>query len=191
MQPFLEIDDIKSIQHWIAEKNQNKRIHNLKSLDQQNSLVDLIKLSHITFSRHAHSWREIVSLASQPLIDSGAIQERYFSAMIEVIEKYGFFMYMGSGVLLLHAKPTDGVNRLCMSMLKLEQPFKFKNNTPPDTDIVFVLGATDDNSHLTALFQLNELIQHPDFMRTIRNAKKPSEVIKILWQWLPKLATAK
>jgi transcriptional antiterminator len=187
VQPFLEIDDIKSVQRWIAEKNQSKRRQNLISLDQQNSLVDLLKLTHITFSSGINSWYEIVSLASQPLIDSGAIQDRYLSAMIDLIENYGFYMYMGSGVLLLHAKPTDGVNQLCMSMLKLKQPFKFENDTPPDTDIIFVLGATDDNSHLTALFQLNELIQYPEFMNGIRNTKKPSEVVNILWQWLPKL----
>jgi transcriptional antiterminator len=187
VQPFLEIDDIKSIQRWIAEKNQSKRKQNLRSLDQQNSLVDLLKLAHITFSLGGISWREIVALASQPLINSGVIQNHYLSAMIEVIENYGFFMYMGSGVLLLHAKPTDGVNQLCMSMLKLEQPIRFENDTTPDTDIIFVLGATDDNSHLTALFQLNELIQYPEFMNGIRNTKKPSEVVNILWRWLPKL----
>ena len=191
VQPFLEIDDIKSIQRWIAEKNQSKRNQNLKSLDQQNSLVDLLKLAHITFSLGGYSWREIVALASQPLINSGTIQDRYLSAMINVIEDHGFYMYMGSGVLLLHAKPTDGVNQLCMSMLKLEQPFKFENDTPPDTDIIFVLGATDDNSHLTALFQLNDLIQYPEFMNGIRNTKKPSEVVNILWQWLPKLTESK
>jgi len=187
VQPFLEIDDIKSIQRWIADKNQSKRKQNLTSLDQQNSLVDLLKLAHITFSSGVNSWREIVALASQPLINSGAIQDRYLSAMIEVIENHGFYMYMGSGVLLLHAAPTDGVNQLCVSMLKLEQPFKFENGTTPDTDIIFVLGATDDNSHLTALFQLNELIQYPEFMSDIRNTKKPSEVVNTLWQWLPKL----
>ena len=160
-------------------------------MDEQNSLVDLLQLTHITFSSGVNSWREIVSLASQPLINSDAIQDRYISEMIGVIETYGFYMYMGSGVLLLHAKPTDGVNQLCMSMLKLEQPFKFENGTPPDTDIIFVLGATDDNSHLTALFQLNDLIQYPEFMNGIRNTKKPSEVVNILWQWLPKLTEIK
>jgi transcriptional antiterminator len=191
VQPFLEIDDIKSIQRWIAEKNQSKRKQNLRSLDQQNSLVDLIKPTHITFSSGGNSWHEIVTLASQPLINCGAIQDRYLSAMIDVIENHGFYMYMGSGVLLLHAKPTDGVNRLCMSMLKLEQPFKFKNDTPLDTDIIFVLGASDDNSHLTALFQLNELIQFPEFMNGIRNTKKTSEVVNIFLQWLPKLTESK
>lgn len=191
VQPLLEIDDIKSIQRWVTEINQSKRKQNLRSFDQQNSLVDLLKLTHITFSSSVNSWREIVTLTSQPLINSRAIQDNYISAMIEVIEKHGFYMYMGSGVLLLHAKPTDGVNQLCISMLKLEQPFKSINDTPPDIDIIFVLGAVDDNSHLTALFQLNELIQYPEFMNSIRNTNKSSEVANILWQWLPKLTESR
>jgi mannitol/fructose-specific phosphotransferase system IIA component (Ntr-type) len=50
-----------------------------------------------------------------------------------------------------------------------------------------VLGATDDNSHLNALFQLNEMVQIPKFMKEIREADKPSEIIHQLWEWLPKL----
>jgi mannitol/fructose-specific phosphotransferase system IIA component (Ntr-type) len=107
--------------------------------------------------------------------------------MIELIENNGFYMYMGSGTLLLHAKPTDGVNELCVSMLRLSKPFHFANNLIPDIDIIFVLGATDDNSHLTALFQLNELVQIPEFMHAVRTAEKPSEIIHDLWEWMPKL----
>jgi len=187
VQPFLERENISEIQRWIQQENQNKRQKKLLLLHEQTSLVDLLKLSCITFAKGVNSWEDMVALASQPLINSGAIQERYVNAMVDVITDYGFYMYMGSGVLLLHAKPTDGVNRLCMSMLKLETPFIFDQNSLSETDIIFVLGATDDNSHLTALFQLNELIQHAEFMENIRTAKKPTQIINTLWQWLPRL----
>jgi len=187
VQPFLERENISDIQHWIQQKNQSKRQEKLLSLHEQTSLVDLLKLSHITFAKRVYSWQDMVAIASQPLVHSGAIQERYLRAMVEVIADYGFYMYMGSGVLLLHAKPTDGVNRLCMSMLKLDKPFIYDQNTLPETDIIIVLGATDDNSHLKALFQLNELIQHAEFMESIRTAKKPVQIINTLWQWLPRL----
>lgn len=187
VQPFLERENISDIQHWIQQENQSKRKEKLLSLHEQTSLVDLIKLSHITFAKRVYSWQDMVALASQPLIHSGAIQERYLRAMVDVITDYGFYMYMGSGVLLLHAKPTDGVNRLCMSMLKLDKPFVYDQNTLPETDIIIVLGATDDNSHLKALFQLNELIQHAEFMVSIRAANKPAQIINTLWQWLPRL----
>jgi len=129
----------------------------------------------------------MVSAASQPLIENNSIQPRYVDAMVDLIVNHGFYMYMGSGVLLLHAKPTDGVNRLCVSLLKLAQPYHFEDNRIPDIDLIFVLGAVDEHSHLTALFQLNELIQFPLFMQAIRQSKNPREIIQVLWRWLPKL----
>jgi transcriptional antiterminator len=185
--PFLELDDIKKIQRWVAERIQAKRRRQPETLDQQNTLVDLIRLPHVVFEQRMDDWRDIVKCASQPLIVSGAIQPRYVDAMVDLIDHHGFYMYMGSGVLLLHAKPTDGVNQLCVSLLKLAQPFHFEDNRIPDIDLIFVLGATDDISHLTALFQLNELIQFPLFMQAVRESASPRDIIQVLWQWLPKL----
>jgi transcriptional antiterminator len=185
--PFLEPEDIKNIQRWITDKNQANRTHRLNYMEQQNSLVDLIKMTNISLVPKVNTWQEMVEIASQTLIQNQSIQPRYVSAMIDLIETHGFYMYMGAGTLLLHAKPTDGVNELCMSMMRLAKPFNFKEAHIPDVDLIFVLGATDDNSHLTALFQLNELVQIPDFMNSVRQAGKASEIIHLLWEWLPKL----
>lgn len=185
--PFLEIEDIKNIQRWITEKNQSQRLKKLSYREQQNSLVDLLKMSHICLLPDVKTWQEMVEAASRPLIQSQCIQPRYTAAMIDLIENHGFYMYMGAGTLLLHAKPTDGVNELCMSMLRLSTPFHFADNRIPDVNLIFVLGATDDTSHLTALFQLNELVQIPEFMQSVHSADKPSEVMHHLWEWLPRL----
>ena len=185
--PFLEVEDIKNIQRWVAEKSHSRSRRKLRDLNQQNSLVDLVRLPHVVFMEKADLWQDLVTAASLPLIKSGSIQPRYIDAMVDLIENHGFYMYMGSGVLLLHAKPTDGVNELCISMLKLSTPFHFDDQRIPDIDLIFVLGATDDNSHLTSLFQLNELIQFPLFMESIRQAAHPTDIIHTLWQWLPKI----
>ncbi|MDK2979713.1 MAG: mannitol operon transcriptional activator [Chloroflexota bacterium] len=185
--PFLEIEDIKNIQRWVNEKSQVNNERRMTYLEQQNSLVDLVKMSHISLVPSVNSWQEIVQVVSQPLIQNQCIQPRYVDAMIDLIKNHGFYMYMGSGTLLLHAKPTDGINELCMSMMRLSKPFHFEAGPIPDVDVVFVLGATDDNSHLTALFQLNELVQIPAFMQDLRKAEKPGEIIHLLWEWTPKL----
>ena len=185
--PFLETEDIKGIQRWIAEKSHSRSRRKLRDLNQQNSLVDLVKMPHVVIMENAESWQDIVTAASLPLVNSGSIRPRYIEAMVDLIKKHGFYMYMGSGVLLLHAKPTDGVDELCISLLKLNTPFHFEDQRIPDIDLIFVLGATDDNSHLTSLFQLNELIQFPMFMESIRQSARPTDIIRTLWQWLPKL----
>ena len=120
--PFLELEDIKNIQRWIAEKSHTRNRRKLRDLNQQNSLVDLLKLPHVVFMEKAEQWQDIVTAASLPLIKSGCIQPRYIEAMVELIENHGFYMYMGSGVLLLHAKPTDGVDELCISLLQTGHP---------------------------------------------------------------------
>ena len=73
------------------------------------------------------------------------------------------------------------------AFFKLGTPFHFEDQRIPDIDLIFVLGATDDNSHLTSLFQLNELIQFPMFMEKVRQSTHPADFIRTLWQWLPKL----
>jgi transcriptional antiterminator len=92
--PFLEDEDIKNIQRWVSEKNQIKRDRVLNYNDQQNSLIDLLKLPHINLISSADTWQEIVQIASQPLVQSRCIQPRYVDAMIELIENNGFYMYM-------------------------------------------------------------------------------------------------
>ena len=185
--PFLEIEDIKAIQRWITEKNQRQRKRNFNDLQQQDTLVDLINLANITFYNKVETWQEMVRLASQPLIDNHCIQTRYVDAMIELMDQHGFYMYIGPGVLLLHAKPTDGVNELCMSMMKLDKPYQFDKADVPSVDLVFVLGATNDNSHLTALFQLNDLVQSPGFLDALRKTETQSEIIRTIWKWFPAL----
>ena len=97
VKPFLEAENIRDIQNWIQQKNQSKRQNELLSLHIQTSLVDLIKLSHITFAKRVYSWQDMVALASQPLIHNGALQERYLHAMVDVIEEYGFYNVYGFG----------------------------------------------------------------------------------------------
>ncbi len=188
--PFLEIKDVDNIQRWISDKNQSRQSKGFTGFVQDKTLLDLIKLPHIVFLQTVNHWNEIVKSASEPLLASKCIQPSYMYAMFDLIGEHGFYMNLGAGVLLLHAKPTDGVNQLCMSFLKLGEPYHLDNSGNPDIDIVFVLGAIDDNSHLTALFQLNELIRYPEFLRALRASKNPQDIIQILWQWVPKLPKA-
>jgi transcriptional antiterminator/mannitol/fructose-specific phosphotransferase system IIA component (Ntr-type) len=188
--PFLEFEDINKIQRWISEKNQSRQSRGFTGFVQDKTLLDLIKLPHIVFMPTVNHWNEIVNTACEPLLASKCIQPSYLQAMTNLIGTHGFYMNLGEGVLLLHAKPTDGVNQLCMSFLKLVRPYHLDNSGNPDIDIVFVLGAVDDNTHLTALFQLNELIRYPEFLKAIRESKNPQDIIQILWQWVPKLPKA-
>ena len=127
----------------------------------------------------------MVLLASRPLLHDRQIEERYINAMVDVILEHGPYMALAPGVLLLHAKPTDGVNSLCLSLLMLEHGMLFGESTNNPIDIVFVLGAVDNHAHLTALFQLSDLLQTPTFLHDLRGSKSPFDVLRTVWRYVP------
>jgi mannitol/fructose-specific phosphotransferase system IIA component (Ntr-type) len=67
----------------------------------------------------------------------------------------------------------------------LEQGILFGESTAHPIDIVFVLGAVDNHAHLTALFQLSDLLQTPTFLHDLRNSKSPFDVLRTVWRYIP------
>src|SRR5438094_6376505 len=113
---------------------------------------------------------EVVQQAGALLVASGGVEERYVTAMNQVLAKLGPYMVIVPGVALLHARPEDGAKRLCMSLLTLEPPVPFGN---PDNDPVTVavaLAAADNDSHIEALAELAALLATERTMAKIRDA---------------------
>jgi mannitol operon transcriptional antiterminator len=182
--PFLSKGDVDTIQNWLVETENRERRTNL-AMTEKYSLIDLLELNNILFHEKASNWQEVVLLASRPLLHVSHIEKRYINAMVDVILEHGPYMALAPGVLLLHAKPTDGVNALCLSLLMLEQGILFGESAAHPIDIVFVLGAVDNHAHLTALFQLSDLLQTPTFLHDLRNSKTPFDVLRTVWRYIP------
>jgi transcriptional antiterminator len=182
--PFLSKSDVDKIQNQLLEAKSQEQWINLAK-GENCSLIDLLELNNILFHERASKWQEVVLLASRPLLNAGHIEERYINAMVDVIIEHGPYMAFAPGVLLLHAKPTDGVNTLCLSLLILEQSIFFGESIANPIDIVFVLGAVDNHAHLSALFELSELLQTPTFLHDLRGSKNPFDVLRTVWRYVP------
>ncbi len=177
---FLNSSEKKLIQSWINEQEDISR--KLLTMPRgKPNLVDLLVPRHIVFNNGEQKWREAVTKASQPLLDNGNISFSYVNSMIQVIEEHGPYMLLAPHVILLHARPSDGVNALCLSMLILEQPIQFGDASNVMVDIAFVLGAIDEHAHVNALLQLSSLASQPDFCQAVRQTSKASDVLRIVW----------
>lgn len=177
--PFLTSAEKRTIQAWISEKEeQSRRQYSITS--RKPDLVDVFLPQNISFRQSVSSWRDAVRLASQPLLQAGMIQTEYTQAMIKIIEDYGPYMILSPGIILLHARPTDGVNEVCLSVLLLEKGVNF-SETSGLIDIAFVLGALDDTHHLNVLSQLTALVYQPEFVDALRKSTKPSDVLRAVW----------
>ncbi|EPZ41815.1 BglG family transcription antiterminator [Alicyclobacillus acidoterrestris] len=143
-------------------------------------MIDLLTAGSIRVKCLAHSRDEVVHLAGELLVETGGAEKRYVDAMKQSIAKNGPYMVIVPGVALLHARPEDGVQQVCMSLVTLEEaiPFGHPDNDPVDIAIAF--GAVDQHQHLEAMADLMRLLADEESMRTLRAARTVDEARAVL-----------
>ncbi len=149
-----------------------------------NLLTELLTLDTIQTTNEVASWQDAIRVASLPLLQQNKIEKRYIQAMIESIELHGPYVVLTPKVAIPHARPTDGVNELSMSLLQLQKPVFFGPDKP--VYLVIVLAASDNTSHLQALVELTQVLQEPSHIDNIIGCKGPACIIEKLTQYAAK-----
>lgn len=144
-------------------------------------ISDLLKREMIQIKDKVDNWQEAIRLASSPLLDIQAIEPCYIDAMITNIEKLGSYVVLAPNVAIPHARPEDGVKKLSMSLLKLNEPISFSPDDPnKNVHLIFVLAAVDNYSHLKALSQLTELLEEEENIEQMIEMTKVESFIKLI-----------
>ncbi len=143
-------------------------------------MLDLLTKESIRVRAKAANPNEVVDIAGQLLMDTGAVTPRYVEAMKTSLAVNGPYMVIVPGIAILHARPEDGVARVCMSLVTLANgvPFGHKDNDPVDIAIAF--GAVDNEAHLQALSDLMRLLADSASLDAIRNADDVQQVLAVI-----------
>ncbi|QIQ20459.1 BglG family transcription antiterminator [Zophobihabitans entericus] len=139
------------------------------------SLSDLLPLEniHITEQPDIH-WERAIALASEPVIATEQIQEYYVERMVNKIHLDHPYIMLVDGLIIAHAGIEDGVNQVCMSLLRL--PEKIDICGYMQADLIIVLATNNPQKHLKALAQLNEFLEFHDGATKIRQAKDRQDI---------------
>lgn len=175
---FLTQNEIRTVQNWIIDYEERSRSQ-LMNPRRMPDLIDLLHPENIILNAKASSWEDVIRQASRPLEEQRLITPSFCNAIIRITEEYGPYTMLAPGVALLNARPNDGVNRLCMSMLILDRPVDF--GVSSNVSIAFVLGASDNHSHLNALFQLSKICEQDAFIANLKKCTRSSEVLRAIW----------
>lgn len=153
-----------------------------RKMDDSNglSLATLITVDTMKFNVKAGSWEEVVEISGKLLMNVHSINHRYIQAMKDVIHRFGPYVVFTPGVALLHARPEDGVHRMCMSLITLNPPVHFNHPNNDPVHIAIALAVADNFSHLRALAQLANLLSASQYIRKIKSAKSKEEILHIL-----------
>ncbi|VEI48224.1 PTS system enzyme II-A permease [Actinobacillus equuli] len=69
----------------------------------------LIENNSILLNQSAADWKAAIKLGTDVLEKSGAIEPRYYTSIIENIEKMGPYIILAPGLAMPHSRPEEGV----------------------------------------------------------------------------------
>jgi len=147
-------------------------------------LTELLTKDTIQLANFVNTWQEAIHLAASPLLKQHKIEERYIESMIHSIEKHGPYVVITPKVAIPHARHTEGVNELAMSLLSLQKPVLFGPEKP--VFLIIILAATDNVSHLQALVDLTKILQEPNQIDIIITCQHKDDIIKEIQQIMTK-----
>ncbi|MFG6115671.1 BglG family transcription antiterminator [Halobacillus sp. MO56] len=143
-------------------------------------LNELLTEQTIQFKDHVSSWEEAIKTAAQPLIVQQAIRPEYIQAMIDNVNEMGPYIVIAPRIAIPHARPEAGVEKLGMSFLRLKDPVYFSDKEKHRAQLVIILAAIDNQTHLKALAQLTEMLSNDENVEQLIAASEPEHVIEIV-----------
>ncbi|MGG1631104.1 BglG family transcription antiterminator [Rossellomorea sp. NRS-1567] len=145
-------------------------------------LNELLTEQTIQLKDRVTSWEEAIRVASEPLVDQQSIRPDYVDAMITNVKELGPYIVIAPNIAIPHARPETGVEQLGMSFLRLEEPVYFTEKEKHRAQLIIVLAAIDNQTHLKALAQLTELLSNEDNVEKLISASDRQTIIELINQ---------
>ncbi len=127
-------------------------------------------------------WREALERVAAPLLSSGSIEPSYVKSIISMLENTGTYMFFVPWLVLAHARPDNGVNRLDAAMGIFRSPIRFSRYR--HAKIVILLAPVDKESHLEILRDLMRIFAVQTRIDELQHKKTAYEVLENLENYL-------
>ena len=125
----------------------------------QPMIQDILTDHNIQITSEAMDWKESIRFGARPLLNEGAITEKYIDEMIHSVEEYGPYIVLAPHMALAHARPEDGAKKLGLSLTVFQEPVSFGESDDQQVSVMFCLSAIDSFSHLNIMKSLVNLIR--------------------------------
>jgi mannitol operon transcriptional antiterminator len=110
-------------------------------------------------------------------MEENVISSSYIDAMIANVEYYGPYIVIAPYLALGHALPSDGVNALGVSILKLEEDVFFEDRP---VSVVIILAPIDKRSHLGIMKDIMDLFNDDLFVSSLSDCKIPQHIYELI-----------
>lgn len=134
----------------------------------------------IKLKEECKNWEEVVFKGVGLLEENGFVNEIYKKKIIENFYEFGPYMVIAPQIVLLHARPEDGVIKTGLSILTLKNPINFGSELSDPVKLVFSFCSIDNKDHMVLLSNLMKLLMSKEDLENLMNEDNIENVKKII-----------
>jgi ascorbate PTS system EIIA or EIIAB component len=129
----------------------------------------------------APDWQSAVKTATELLLRAGAVEARYYDAILENVRANGPYFVIMPGIAMPHAGPEDGGLATGFSLVTLAEPVAFGHPLHDPVDIVLCIAAADRKAlSQEAIVELMTLLDCEGAVDRLRRARTLDDVWRLL-----------
>lgn len=139
-----------------------------------------VQSDFISIEVECTDWKDVVDKGLAIFEEKEYVTSKYKEAIFKSFEEYGPYMVIAPSILLLHARPEDGVIKTGLGIMVLKNPINFGSELNDPVKLVFTLSSKDNTSHTTLLANLMKLLINKEYLDKVINANKVKDILDIL-----------
>lgn len=146
-------------------------------------LKDYLHDSTIQLLTMVADYHQALQICAEPLLNRRIITADYLLAIVQQHEQLGPYYVLAPGLAMPHVRPEQGALAKGLSLLKLTQGVCFGHTDFDPVDIIVMLAAEDNHSHIDMITALSELFSCAEDMALLHQAASKKEIIHIINQY--------
>lgn len=180
---FVDIKDKKgltlALKSYLGEIKEDSEPNVIATYNAEEiALEQILTADKISISNETMDWKSAITKAAQPLLDSKCIELSYLKSMIKAVEHDHAIWTIADGLILAHAGVDEGVNKLGISLLKLDNKIRF--NDFMEASVIVVIATPNREIHLKALYTLIDITENEADFKQLKSADTKEQILEII-----------
>lgn len=167
-----------SILEILGEQLPLRKETRIRTANKIMGLYDFLSESRITMVDEVTDYKEALRRAGQPLLAEGAVTEGYIQAVIDSHDFEDPYTILGEEVAIPHALPSEGVNKIGISLLIVRKGFRYSQNH--SLKIVFMIAPIDKKQHNQAIIDILTIAESPELIGKMTTTTEKQTILTLL-----------
>ncbi|MBR0573315.1 MULTISPECIES: PTS sugar transporter subunit IIA [Pasteurellaceae] len=121
----------------------------------------LIENNSIKLNQTATSWEEAIKIGTDMLVDSGAIEPRYYDNIINKVKEMGPYIILAPGLAMPHARPEEGVIKTAFALVTLTESVFF-DGEDEGVKVLITLSGSSSDEHMQGIMEITQVLEDED-----------------------------